>query len=67
MQCFWQCQMKIWRAEFNEKVKQYKWSIDYEYDGVNGTYRGKGVKGKSDGLGVLSNEYWRIEGEWKNG
>ena len=46
-------EMKAWRVVFNERVKNYKWEIDYEYDGLEGKYRGRGVNGKPDGPGTF--------------
>ena len=42
--------MKAWKMEFNEKVKNYQWEINYEYNIGKGKYR---VNGKPDGIGVL--------------
>ena len=46
-------EMKAWRVEFHERIKNYKWQIDYKYDGRKGKYRGRGVNGKPDGIGVF--------------
>ena len=53
-------QMKKWRVEFDEKVKNYQWEINYQGDVGEGEYKGRGVNGKPDGLGILENEQYRV-------
>ena len=59
--------MKEWRKEFEVKIKEYKWKINYEYDTKKGVYQGRGENGKPDGFGVLIQDDWRAEAEWRNG
>ena len=52
-------EMKLWRKDFAEDIKKYKWETVYNLklgeEVYKGTYKGKGKNGKPYGIGVFEN------------